>query len=43
MTISADITRTVDTLRQSVADLHSELTRYQLVVWTAGNVSAART
>jgi L-ribulose-5-phosphate 4-epimerase len=40
MTISADITRTVDTLRQSVSELHSELTRYQLVVWTAGNVSA---
>lgn len=25
--------------RQVVADLHSELTRYELVVWTAGNVS----
>ena len=30
----------VDALRQSVADLHRELTRYGLVVWTAGNVSA---
>lgn len=40
MTISAEITRTVDALRQSVSDLHAELTRYQLVVWTAGNVSA---
>jgi L-ribulose-5-phosphate 4-epimerase len=40
MTISADLSRTVDTLRRTVADLHSELTRYQLVVWTAGNVSA---
>jgi len=30
----------VDELRQSVADLHRELTRYGLVVWTAGNVSA---
>src|SRR5450759_4653217 len=30
----------VDELRQSVADLHQELTRYALVVWTAGNVSA---
>jgi L-ribulose-5-phosphate 4-epimerase len=26
-------------LRQTVAALHSELTRYGLVVWTAGNVS----
>ncbi|SDQ16314.1 L-ribulose-5-phosphate 4-epimerase [Quadrisphaera sp. DSM 44207] len=27
-------------LRQAVADLHEELTRYQLVTWTSGNVSA---
>ncbi len=27
-------------LRQQVSDLHQELVRYQLVVWTAGNVSA---
>ena len=27
-------------LRQHVSDLHRELTRYQLVAWTAGNVSA---
>ncbi|MFR9778743.1 L-ribulose-5-phosphate 4-epimerase [Micromonospora sp. MS34] len=27
-------------LRQSVARLHAELTRYRLVAWTAGNVSA---
>jgi L-ribulose-5-phosphate 4-epimerase len=27
-------------LRQTVAELHSELTRYGLVAWTAGNVSA---
>ncbi len=27
-------------LRAEVADLHAELTRYGLVVWTAGNVSA---
>jgi L-ribulose-5-phosphate 4-epimerase len=26
-------------LRQQVSDLHHELVRYQLVVWTAGNVS----
>jgi L-ribulose-5-phosphate 4-epimerase len=32
----------VDTakLRREVAELHRELTRYQLVSWTAGNVSA---
>ena len=31
---------TVDRLRADVADLHGELTRYGLVIWTAGNVSA---
>ncbi|GAB2751010.1 L-ribulose-5-phosphate 4-epimerase [Nocardioides pakistanensis] len=31
---------TVQELRESVAALHAELTRYQLVIWTAGNVSA---
>jgi len=31
---------TVASLRQQVSDLHQELVRYQLVVWTAGNVSA---
>jgi L-ribulose-5-phosphate 4-epimerase len=30
----------VDQLRESVAALHAELTKYNLVVWTAGNVSA---
>lgn len=30
----------VDDLRRTVADLHKELTRYELVIWTAGNVSA---
>jgi L-ribulose-5-phosphate 4-epimerase len=29
----------IETLRGTVAALHSELTRYGLVVWTAGNVS----
>jgi len=27
-------------LRPTVADLHRELTKYELVIWTAGNVSA---
>jgi L-ribulose-5-phosphate 4-epimerase len=40
MSITADIAATLATLRRTVADLHSELTRYQLVIWTAGNVSA---
>lgn len=31
---------TVAALRKEVADLHRELTRYELVIWTAGNVSA---
>jgi L-ribulose-5-phosphate 4-epimerase len=30
----------VDDLRRLVADLHAQLTRYDLVAWTAGNVSA---
>jgi len=40
MSITADVRTTLRSLRAQVADLHSELTRYQLVVWTAGNVSA---
>jgi L-ribulose-5-phosphate 4-epimerase len=40
MTISSDVAATVERLRAEVADLHGELTRYGLVVWTAGNVSA---
>ena len=36
----ADVERSVDELRQTVATLHSELTRYGLVAWTSGNVSA---
>ncbi len=30
----------IQELRESVSSLHGELTRYELVVWTAGNVSA---
>ncbi len=40
MTVTEDVRDTVRALRRTVADLHGELTRYQLVVWTAGNVSA---
>ena len=40
MNIAADIETTISVLRREVCALHAELTRYQLVVWTAGNVSA---
>jgi L-ribulose-5-phosphate 4-epimerase len=40
MTTTADVNATITTLRQQVCDLHAELTRYRLVIWTAGNVSA---
>ncbi len=40
MTIAADIRETVDLLRSQVAELHAELPRNKLVIWTAGNVSA---
>ena len=36
MSVAAEILR----LRQEVCALHAELTRYELIVWTAGNVSA---
>ena len=34
------VRQAVEDLRRTVADLHGELTRYGLVMWTAGNVSA---
>ena len=40
MNVAADIRDTVAHLRAQVADLHAELPRNRLVVWTAGNVSA---
>jgi L-ribulose-5-phosphate 4-epimerase len=40
MTVTGDIDATVARLRHTVAELHGELTRYGLVIWTAGNVSA---
>jgi len=40
MSISTDIAATLRELRAQVATLHAELTRWQLVAWTAGNVSA---
>jgi L-ribulose-5-phosphate 4-epimerase len=38
--VSADVRDTITRLRKTVADLHGELTRNGLVIWTAGNVSA---
>jgi len=40
VSISADIRATVDSLRRQVAELHAELPKNNLVIWTAGNVSA---
>jgi L-ribulose-5-phosphate 4-epimerase len=40
MSVSADVAAKVRRVREDVARLHGHLTRYQLVVWTAGNVSA---
>jgi L-ribulose-5-phosphate 4-epimerase len=40
MTAVADVRATIAAIRREVCALHAELTRYQLVVWTAGNVSA---
>jgi len=40
MTVAAEVASAVAALRREVCALHAELTRYQLVVWTAGNVSA---
>jgi L-ribulose-5-phosphate 4-epimerase len=40
VSIVADVAATITALRHEVCALHAELTRYELVVWTAGNVSA---
>lgn len=40
LSVSAQVRETIAGLRRTVADLHGELTRYNLVIWTAGNVSA---
>ena len=40
MTAVTEVAATIQTLRREVCALHAQLTRYQLVVWTAGNVSA---
>ena len=40
MSVGADIAATVHELRVQVASLHTELIRWGLVAWTAGNVSS---
>lgn len=40
MSAVTDVQGTIAAVRRDVCALHAELTRYQLVVWTAGNVSA---
>ena len=40
MSVVSAVADTVAELRAAVADLHRYLTRYELVIWTAGNVSA---
>jgi len=40
MTAVADVSAAILGLRREVCDLHRQLTHYELVVWTAGNVSA---
>lgn len=40
MVLSTAVLDTVEELCHTVAELHGELTRNELVIWTAGNVSA---
>jgi L-ribulose-5-phosphate 4-epimerase len=40
VTLAQAVQETVAAIRRQVADLHAELPRNDLVVWTAGNVSA---
>jgi L-ribulose-5-phosphate 4-epimerase len=40
MTVTSEINAVVAELRRDVCELHAQLTKYQLVIWTAGNVSA---
>ncbi|MDN5796587.1 MAG: L-ribulose-5-phosphate 4-epimerase [Intrasporangium sp.] len=40
MTATTEVSTTIAALRHEVCALHAELTRYELVIWTAGNVSA---
>ena len=37
--ITPDVQASIDRVREDVARLHAELVRYNLIVWTGGNVS----
>ena len=39
MAFSPEVEHAIATVRQDVAALHAELVRYELIVWTGGNVS----
>jgi L-ribulose-5-phosphate 4-epimerase len=39
-TVTGAVAATIEAVRREVAELHAELPRNELVVWTAGNVSA---
>ena len=40
MGVADELREVIDAVRREVSALHAELTRYGLVVWTAGNVAA---
>ena len=40
MSLTSEVGEVMEQVRREVAALHAELPRNELVVWTAGNVSA---
>ncbi len=38
-TFAPEVQEAIDAVRADVAKLHAELVRYNLIVWTGGNVS----
>lgn len=40
MTVTSEVAASIADLRRTVCELHAELPRNELVVWTAGNISA---
>ncbi|SEH91462.1 L-ribulose 5-phosphate 4-epimerase [Mycolicibacterium rutilum] len=40
MTITSEVGNVIAEMRRQVCELHTHLTQYELVIWTAGNVSA---
>lgn len=39
VTFTPEVQEAIDAVRADVAKLHAELVRYNLIVWTGGNVS----